>query len=947
MKKTATRTSLLALLSFVLIINSIAVVPVSASVYNVTDYPQYLPQDELEQYSPQDESDQYPQQEEPDPQYLSQQEQMELEILTGTLGEAIGMQGFEGRYAINSPDEMVEIIVQFATPPAGALQLIQERGISLGRNLPGTCYYEQALLAHDVFKQQLASIPMPFNSGDGVEIFSESYWLFNGVFMRVPGAMVESVAQLPEVYAVFPNVAFYTASSPAPAAQNSPFFVRPDLFMQYVRKYLNMDYINNEMGITGDGVVVAVIDTGIDHSHPEFARFRDHNGRIRGHGWQLSDGTIHYNTYYPYTRDNIRSGAREHGTTVSGAIIGIAPGIELWNFRVPLDNVPSVGLNLVNSLNEAYRAGAQVINMSLTSEGTTPLPSAINLAVLRGVVVVTIAGNAGSGSNPGTLNDRVAVPISITVGAGTAGGELDRQGTRDDMQPDSGRGPVSHTHHIKPDIVAPTVVVTTTFGRQYDLGAGGTSHAAPIVAGLAALLIEAFPNDNPFDIKARIMNSARPMAGAGTNTVFSIGAGFVQPLEALRSDTIVTVEHNIPPLGVPNFPVNVPGHPPIRMASLSFGGFNASNQEGTMPVFIGNRSSTARTYTISHYFKNNRNGTAHLSPSTNIITVAANSTEQLYVTMGFIGDVIRGNYEGFLYVRDGATIVARLPFAGVVTEQFHSAPDGLITTERALRTAVRNAGTRPTIIYIANDITLIEPQSPLSAIGTALIIPRGAQITLRSFGGVTHALVASGNHPTIYVEQGAQLTIDGIEVTRLSGTLGSGVTNRGHLTLLDGVISHNAASQGGGVHNFETFVMHGGEISNNRSTTAGGGGIFSATNSVFRMYNGIIRNNTTGNSNGGGILAVFNTTIILEGGEISGNTTGRDGGGIAINLSTLRNGNFHIGENVIFANNRARSSTNRPPVLNSLYYEFILGTQWTYPFTQGFNNLDIHINENV
>jgi len=850
MKKTATRTSLLALLSFVLIINPIAVVPVSASVYDVTDYPQYLPQDELEQYSPQDESDQYPQQEEPDPQYLSQQEQMELEILTGTLGEAIGMQGFEGRYAINSPDEMVEIIVQFATPPAGALQLIQERGISLGRNLPGTCYYEQALLAHDVFKQQLASIPMPFNSGDGVEIFSESYWLFNGVFMRVPGAMVESVAQLPEVYAVFPNVAFYTASSPAPAAQNSPFFVRPDLFMQYVRKYLNMDYINNEMGITGDGVVVAVIDTGIDHSHPEFARFRDHNGRIRGHGWQLSDGTIHYNTYYPYTRDNIRSGAREHGTTVSGAIIGIAPGIELWNFRVPLDNVPSVGLNLVNSLNEAYRAGAQVINMSLTSEGTTPLPSAINLAVLRGVVVVTIAGNAGSGSNPGTLNDRVAVPISITV-------------------------------------------------------------------------------------------------GAGTNTVFSIGAGFVQPLEALRSDTIVTVEHNIPPLGVPNFPVNVPGHPPIRMASLSFGGFNASNQEGTMPVFIENRSSTARTYTISHYFKNNRNGTAHLSPSTNIITVAANSTEQLYVTMGFIGDVIRGNYEGFLYVRDGATIVARLPFAGVVTEQFHSAPDGLITTERALRTAVRNAGTRPTIIYIANDITLIEPQSPLSAIGTALIIPRGAQITLRSFGGVTHALVASGNHPTIYVEQGAQLTIDGIEVTRLSGTLGSGVTNRGHLTLLDGVISHNAASQGGGVHNFETFVMHGGEISNNRSTTAGGGGIFSATNSVFRMYNGIIRNNTTGNSNGGGILAVFNTTIILEGGEISGNTTGRDGGGIAINLSTLRNGNFHIGENVIFANNRARSSTNRPPVLNSLYYEFILGTQWTYPFTQGFNNLDIHINENV
>ena len=614
-----------------------------------------------------------------DQQYVSQREQMELEILTGTLGEPIGMQGFEGKYAINSPDEMVEIIVQFATPPAGALQLIQERGISLGRTLPGTCYYEQALVAHDLFKEQLAEISTPFGS-DAIEITSQNYWLFNGAFMRAPGAMVELIAQLPEVYAVFPDVALYTESSYAAAMQDCPFFVNPDAFMRQTREYLNMDYINNEMGITGDGVIVAVLDSGIDHSHPEFRRFLDPNlggtnGRIRGYNWPIRTGGIHDNSFE--TNTNIaQPGMRSHGTTVSGAVIGIAPGIELWNFRVGTTRSGITGLSLYQGLEEAVRAGAQVVTISIGGIGAYSFAtSAINIATLHGVVVITIAGNDGQHGSY-TLWSPGTAPLAISVGAGTPGGqEHPGWDYGDSVRRGSSLGPVSHTHHIKPDIIAPTGLMTTYLRGRYTGGESGinyshgTSHAAPVIAGVAALLIEAFPNDTPYEIKARIMNSARPMTGRGGDSVFSTGAGFVQPLAALRSDTIVTVEHDVD-LGV--FSYRAPENARIRMASLSFGGIDASNPDGTMPIFIENRSNTSRTYTISHYFQNNRDGAAHISLSTNSITVAANSTGQLYASMFFNGDVRTGFYDGYVYVRDGATVVARLPFAGVVTERFYS-----------------------------------------------------------------------------------------------------------------------------------------------------------------------------------------------------------------------------------------------------------------------------------
>jgi len=599
---------------------------------------------------------------------------IEYSILTSTMRMPVGMQGFEGNYAINDSNEIVEIIVQFSTPSAVALRLMQEKGIpfnTIGRTLPNISFEEQALSAHEAFKQQLAQIPVPFG-GAGIEIFEEHYWLFNGVFMRLPGGMVELIAELPGVYGVFPNVAFYTTySSYAAHTQYHPFFVNPDVFMRQTREFLNMDYINNEMGITGAGVRVAVVDTGIYHAHPEFERFLDDTGRIPG--WRLYNGDYHYNSYETDVTIAIPD-IRAHGTTVSGAVIGIAPGIELWNYRVSLGGVR--GMSPFEGISVAHRGGADIINMSFGNAGNNhpfdPFASVVNTAVLDGTVVIVSAGNHGAGGYYTINNSNAATPFSIAVGAGSAGGVFDPFGNNDDMQNYSSSGPVRITHHIKPDIIAPTNVVTTNIGGGYSFGSGGTSHAAPIITGTAALLIEAFPDADPQEIRARIMNTARYMTGTGTDSVFSTGAGFVRPLEALRAETIVTVEHYIPISSNPNDPFVS-----ATMSSLSFGEVSISNHgtfNNIIPIFVENRGDACRTYTIVPYFQNNPNGAANLIISTNTISVVAGDTEQVNAVLIFNGDVPVGFYEGFLYVRDGAIVVARLPFAAVVTEPFR-APD--------------------------------------------------------------------------------------------------------------------------------------------------------------------------------------------------------------------------------------------------------------------------------
>ena len=592
-------------------------------------------------------------------------EYAEWELLTDTLNAPVGMQGFEGAYALGNPDEITEIVVQFITPPSVALELIQERGLQLGLIPPGLArsfasYEEQALSGHAAFNYQLSQIPVP-PAGIVPVVFCETHQLFNGVHMRLPAGMVAQIAELPEVFAVTPHILptpprGFTDESPfvpyMPGADDvpappSPFFINPQL-MRGTRDFLQINHIHSELGITGSGVRVAMLDTGINHTHPEFARFLDGTGRI--HGWQA-----HVERGFPH----IDSGS--HGTLSAGAIIGMAPEIELWSFR-KAHSGGHAGFTTVGALEQARNVNAQIIYT--WGGGTNPFSAhtvAVTNAVLAGHIVVVAAHN--DGPNPYTVLEPSGSPLAISIGAGSAGGQqagpwASYRG-RDTVVGFSGRGPVRQTYHIKPDIIALGVNDWSTSGTSAYNWFSGTSMAGPIATGLVALMVDAFPNAPPWEIKARMMNTGRPMAdsvslaGFAANSVFATGAGFVDPLAALtRNDgAFASVEHLVPLTNQPAAPFQLQ-----HMASLSFGRVaRASNESNPMTITVHNPGSGTWTPQIS--FNGNPGGV-----SLRVVPLGVNT---FTAQMIFPGGASDGYFEGNLTFINGNRRIS-MPFAARV-----------------------------------------------------------------------------------------------------------------------------------------------------------------------------------------------------------------------------------------------------------------------------------------
>jgi len=600
---------------------------------------------------------------------------LEYELLTGMLIDPVGVQGFDGDYSIDSYDEAVEIIVQFVTPPSVALKLMQERSIQAGFATMSMSFEEQALSAHDAFIQQLANISIPlgndeiysvgendelnisgfFNNDYGsdlsintqLDITSSYHEIFNGVIMRVPGGMVDDIASLPEVFGVFPNVTYYTLNQPETVEANaylqSQSFYNNNLLL-YARNLLNTNYINNTMNITGKGVRVAVVDTGIESTHPEFMSYRENTGKIRG--WNFGVG-------------NNNPGA-DHGTAVSGCVIAIAPGIELWNYKIAVSpgpgQPPISGGTIFGALTQAYNDNIHIVNMSFGSNVNTPydpMITAVNNIIMAGTIVVISAGN--SGPDFSTLTTPGTSSLAITAGAGTAGGAPPSSSV-DNVANFSSRGPVAQTNHIKPDIIAPGVNIYTTNLNSTYAYFNGTSFSAPIISGVAALLLEAFPGSSPHEIKARMMNTARNLSES--NQIMAVGAGFVQPLAALTSGIVVTVDHTVPVDQNPLAPFEMQ-----KMASLSYGTIRG-NSSRTNSLNIKNTGATARTFSISSSFINNPNNAGSFNFSNSSVTVGPGNTGTINVSFN-VGGFSNGSIDGYLIIREGTSTIARVPFSAL------------------------------------------------------------------------------------------------------------------------------------------------------------------------------------------------------------------------------------------------------------------------------------------
>ncbi|MER6066359.1 S8 family serine peptidase [Streptomyces sp. NPDC001792] len=242
-------------------------------------------------------------------------------------------------------------------------------------------------------------------------------------------------------------------------------------------------------GDTGQGVDVAVLDTGIDAEHPDFA------GRIAATqsfvpGEDVTDRHGH--------GTHVASTVAGTGAASDGKEKGVAPGASLHIGKV-LDNDGSGQDSWILAGMEwaARDQHAKVISMSLggdTTDGTDPLSQAVNrLSEETGALFVVAAGN--SGPDPYTVSAPGAADDALTVGAVNGPGK-----GMDQLAAFSSRGPRVGDNAVKPDLTAPGVDILAARSQYSPEGEGayttmsGTSMATPHVAGAAALLAAKHPD---------------------------------------------------------------------------------------------------------------------------------------------------------------------------------------------------------------------------------------------------------------------------------------------------------------------------------------------------------------------------------------------------------------------------------------------------------------------
>jgi serine protease AprX len=310
-------------------------------------------------------------------------------------------------------------------------------------------------------------------------------------------------------------------------------------------------------GITGKGVTIAFVDTGLWPNTPLAKNTAGQTAFLQGYD-AINDkvGTAGVNDSNGHGT-NVTSIATNSALAVDGTYIGIAPdaarvAVEAFDANGSGTYANTIrGLNWILTNKATYNI--RVVNMSF---GATPQSyywnDPINQAVMKlwqaGIVVVASAGNAGPTAQTITVPGNV--PYVITVGAMTDN-YTPANPADDHLASFSSTGP-TYEGFVKPEIVAPGGHVTGIMNKTGTIAhahpefhdgdkyfmMSGTSQSAAVVSGVVALMLQAHPALTPDQVKCALMSSARPAldsAGKLAYTVFQQGAGQINAYDAVYS----------------------------------------------------------------------------------------------------------------------------------------------------------------------------------------------------------------------------------------------------------------------------------------------------------------------------------------------------------------------------------------------------------------------------
>ena len=264
--------------------------------------------------------------------------------------------------------------------------------------------------------------------------------------------------------------------------------------------------------VKGGPIKVAVLDNGVDYTHPDLRS----NFQTNELGYDFIAQDNDPRPDHPSLPNAF------HGTHVAGIIgavtdnlIGVAgwAQIQLMAVRVLNDSGNGSLTDVARGIRWAVDHGARVINLSLGGDATiTPLSEACTYALSRGAILFAAAGNDGRAnvSYPARLSTCVCV------------GALDESSN---LASFSNYGP-------EQELVAPGVLISSTAPDNSYLVAQGTSMSCPEVSGIAALILSLIPNISPARVRAILAASAVDIGSPGKDPYF--GYGMVNALRALE-----------------------------------------------------------------------------------------------------------------------------------------------------------------------------------------------------------------------------------------------------------------------------------------------------------------------------------------------------------------------------------------------------------------------------
>lgn len=412
-----------------------------------------------------------------------------------------------------------------------------------------------------------------------------------------------------------------------------------------------------EAGFTGAGVKVAVLDTGVDQTHPDLAdrelaeqNFSDSPSTVDnfGHGTHVA---------------SIVAGT---GAKANGKYKGVAHGASVLDGKVLNDGGFGQESWIIAGMQWAAEQGAKVANLSLGGGDTPeldPLEEAVNtLSAQHGILFVIAAGNSG---RPGTISSPGSADAALTVGA------IDRD---ESIAFFSSRGPRVGDGAIKPDVTAPGVQIVAalhsagTISPPVEPGytaLSGTSMATPHVAGSAALLAQQHPDWTGAQLKAVLSASAKPNS---TLSVFDQGAGRVDVAKAI-TQTVTSEPTNVS-LGVVAWP-----HDDDKPVTKQLGYRNAGAADVTLQLAVEATGPDGKPAPAGLF-----------SLSANEITVPAAGEATISVTGTTTAATLDGLYSGTV-VATGGSQSARTPIAiNREVESYnltinHRGPDGAALEE--------------------------------------------------------------------------------------------------------------------------------------------------------------------------------------------------------------------------------------------------------------------------